>query len=61
MLKFGFEEIGLARIQARCSPDNISSERVMQKTGMQFERIISTEISNDESRDENLYAIMRNE
>src|ERR1035438_4670805 len=60
MLKFGFEEIGLARIQARCSPDNISSERVMQKTGMQFERIISTETSKDQSRDENLYAIMRN-
>jgi ribosomal-protein-alanine N-acetyltransferase len=60
VLKFGFEDIGLARIQARCGPDNESSERVMQKAGMKFERMISTEISKDAFRDEKLYAIMRN-
>src|ERR1700690_2640503 len=34
LLKFGFREIGLTRIQARCAKDNFASERVMQKAGM---------------------------
>jgi len=59
VLEFGFEHIGLARIQARCGPDNISSERVMQKAGMQFERMISTETTKGGFRDEKLYAIAR--
>jgi ribosomal-protein-alanine N-acetyltransferase len=34
LLRFGFRDLGLARIQARCELDNLSSERVMQKVGM---------------------------
>ena len=30
VMEFGFGDAGLARIQAQCSPDNASSERVMQ-------------------------------
>jgi ribosomal-protein-alanine N-acetyltransferase len=40
LLKFGFRDIGLARIQARCELGNLSSERVMQKAGMRFEGLI---------------------
>ncbi len=40
LLQFGFWELGLARIQARCDPDNLSSERVMQKAGMTFEGLV---------------------
>jgi ribosomal-protein-alanine N-acetyltransferase len=40
LLKFGFRDIGLARIQARCELGNLSSERVMQKVGMRFEGLI---------------------
>lgn len=37
LLKFGFEHMDLLRIQARCFPENIGSERVMQKLGMTYE------------------------
>ena len=34
---WGFRDIGLTRIQARCEPDNLSSQRLAQKAGMRFE------------------------
>jgi RimJ/RimL family protein N-acetyltransferase len=40
LLKFGFRDVELARIQARCELGNLSSERVMQKAGMMFEGLI---------------------
>jgi ribosomal-protein-alanine N-acetyltransferase len=62
VLKFGFEEIGLARIQARCAPDNTSSERVMQKVGMTFERTIPSHgSSKDGSCRDRLYAVTRSD
>jgi [ribosomal protein S5]-alanine N-acetyltransferase len=39
IIKFGFEEMDLVRIQARCFVENIGSERVMEKTGMSFEGV----------------------
>jgi len=39
-LAFGFEELGLHRIIARCNPLNTASERVMQKLGMQREGLL---------------------
>ncbi len=41
VLRFGFDEIKLTRIQARRAPENLSSERVMLKAGLRFERMIS--------------------
>jgi ribosomal-protein-alanine N-acetyltransferase len=62
ILEFGFAELGLNRIVARCDLDNRSSERVMQKTGMTFDRMIhSAASSSDGSLDEKLYAIVRPE
>ncbi|MFJ7753752.1 GNAT family N-acetyltransferase [Peribacillus muralis] len=37
---FGFENMNLVRIQARCFVENLGSERVMQKAGMSFEGIV---------------------
>jgi ribosomal-protein-alanine N-acetyltransferase len=40
LLRFGFEDLGLNRMEARCMPVNVASERVMQKLGMQFEGVL---------------------
>ena len=40
LLHFGFEELGLNRMEARCMPLNVASERVMQKLGMQFAGVL---------------------
>lgn len=37
-LKYGFEEIGLERIVAIAKPENIASQRVMQKVGMKYQK-----------------------
>ncbi|HEU0163919.1 MAG TPA: GNAT family N-acetyltransferase [Thermomicrobiales bacterium] len=34
---FGFEKIGLHRIDAACLPENIGSSRVMEKSGLRYE------------------------
>ena len=58
LLKFGFKDIGLARIQFRCELDNLSSERVMQKARMSFDGWIEDTLSSIEpSRKQKLYVI----
>jgi len=44
LIKFGFNNMGLVRIQARCHVDNIGSSRVMEKIGMSFEGILRKEL-----------------
>jgi len=62
LLKFGFRDIGLARIQARCELGNLSSERVMQKAGMRFEKLIEdAPSSKNPSHKQRLYAILAKE
>jgi [ribosomal protein S5]-alanine N-acetyltransferase len=39
IISFGFENMDLVRIQARCFLENKGSERVMEKLGMSFEGI----------------------
>lgn len=39
VIAFGWERMGLHRIEAHCRTDNPASERVMLKLGMQFEGI----------------------
>jgi ribosomal-protein-alanine N-acetyltransferase len=59
LLQFGFREIGLTRIQARCEPDNLSSERAMQKAGMKFEGYIEhAPNSKDPCPKQKLYAML---
>ena len=57
VVKFGFDELRLTRIQGRCAAENLGSERVLQKAGMQFERMIAAAVPG--SPDEKLYAISR--
>lgn len=40
VVAYGFEALGLHRIQARCLPNNVGSARVMEKAGMTFECIL---------------------
>lgn len=37
LLRFGFAEMDLVRVQARCFTENIGSQRVMEKIGMTYE------------------------
>jgi [ribosomal protein S5]-alanine N-acetyltransferase len=37
IIQFGFEQMDLVRIQARCLVENIASQRVMEKVGMSYE------------------------
>jgi len=37
VIRIGFEELDLIRIFAKCLPENVASERVMQKVGMMYE------------------------
>jgi [ribosomal protein S5]-alanine N-acetyltransferase len=37
VIRFGFAELGLNRIEGRCVPENIGSARVMEKCGMTYE------------------------
>ena len=59
LLGFGFGDIGLIRIQARCELDNLSSERVMRKVGMRFEGLIEhARYSKAPCPKQKLYAIL---
>ncbi len=40
VIKFGFEKMGLNRIEARCKLLNIASQKVMEKVDMKFEGIM---------------------
>jgi len=59
LLNFGFTDLGLLRIQARCEPDNVSSERVMQKIGMKLSQVPLGVPAKEESRNDKIYAILR--
>jgi [ribosomal protein S5]-alanine N-acetyltransferase len=59
---FGFDTLHLNRIEARCELENVASERVMQKVGMQFEGVLRqhTQVMGS-YRDLKLYSKLRSE
>ena len=62
IIQFGFEEMDLVRIQARCNIENIGSARVMEKAGMSFEGIIRKGIyAKGEHHDLKMYSILKEE
>jgi RimJ/RimL family protein N-acetyltransferase len=62
LLKYGFETLGLNRIQARHMTRNPASGRVMQKLGMQHEGTLRQAILRFESyEDVEIYAFLREE
>lgn len=62
MIRFGFERIGLNRIEARCIAENTASTRVMEKAGMIYEGTLrQREFIKGAYRDMKLYAILKSE
>jgi [ribosomal protein S5]-alanine N-acetyltransferase len=56
VLKFGFGDLRLTRIQGRCAPENVSSEWVLLKAGLKFERMLT---ATDSLPEQKLYALTR--
>jgi len=62
MIKFGFENLNLNRIEALCNVENTASERVMQKCGMKYEGTIREHIYvKEEFHNLKLYSILKSE
>ncbi|MFS0782367.1 GNAT family N-acetyltransferase [Bacillus sp. 1P06AnD] len=62
LLIFGFEQMDLLRIQARCLAENIASESVMKKIGMQYEGTLrQAMLLKGKHRDIKMYSILLNE
>ena len=60
MIQFGFQHLDLNRIEAYCKLQNIGSERVMQKVGMQLEGVARQKMFvKGEYHDLKQYAILR--
>lgn len=58
VLAFGFREMGLTRIEAKCQPANVASARVLEKSGMIREVTVRGRVhSKAEEEDFWLYAI----
>jgi len=61
-IRYGFEELGLNRIEARCIPANLGSARVMEKSGMTCEGTIREQVYVKGSFDDlRLFSILRRE
>jgi ribosomal-protein-alanine N-acetyltransferase len=60
MIKLGFEQMDLNRIEARCFIENTASARVMEKCGMKYEGTLREQmLVKGRFRDCKLYAILR--
>jgi ribosomal-protein-alanine N-acetyltransferase len=58
LIAFAFTELNLVRLQATVDPENISSERVLQKCGMQYEGLLHNYyIVNDACCNRAMYAL----
>lgn len=44
VLRFGFDQMKLERIISQCSPENIGSSRVLEKSGLNFDGIIEKKL-----------------
>ena len=62
VMAYGFEELKLERIQARCMEGNIGSARVMEKVGMTYEGTLRRLIFIKEAfHDVKMYSMLRDE
>jgi [ribosomal protein S5]-alanine N-acetyltransferase len=60
LVRFGFDELDLHRIEATCHPDNRGSARVLEKAGFQFEGRLRDHLrAGGQWRDSLLYATIR--
>ena len=57
LVRFGFERLGLVRVQALCAVDNLRSLRTLERVGMRCEgRLINYRLKHGRLRDHFLYA-----
>jgi ribosomal-protein-alanine N-acetyltransferase len=62
VMKFGFEQMELNRIEGRCFVENTASQRVLEKVGMKFEGILRAQLLvKGVYRNVKLYSILRKE
>ncbi|WP_370630085.1 GNAT family N-acetyltransferase [Fictibacillus sp. 18YEL24] len=62
ILRYGFQNMHLERIQARCFVENGGSERVMKKLGMSYEGTLRKAMfAKGEHQDLNVYSILKEE
>lgn len=60
VLKFGFEKLGLKRIEAEVMPGNTASEQVLVKTGFSYEGLLRDWMHwNKQYYDINMYSIVK--
>jgi RimJ/RimL family protein N-acetyltransferase len=60
VVEFGFQELGLHRVQATCLPRNVASARVMEKAGLTFEGLLRGYVRKGEQfEDIAMYARLR--
>jgi RimJ/RimL family protein N-acetyltransferase len=59
LVRFGFTGMGLHRIWATTGPDNVASQRVLQKVGMSLEgRLRGDKLVRGQRRDSLVYAVL---
>jgi ribosomal-protein-alanine N-acetyltransferase len=62
MIRFGFEKMGLNRLEARCIVENTASAKVMEKAGMTYEGTLrQRESIKGAYRDIKVYSILSSE
>ena len=60
LVRYGFEQLGLVRIQALCAVDNLRSARTLERLGMRLEgRLAHYRVKGDRARDHWVYALTR--
>jgi ribosomal-protein-alanine N-acetyltransferase len=59
VIDYGFNIMNLNRIEATVDPENVSSVRVLEKLGMQYEGLLQKRvICNGQPRDRRMYGLL---
>lgn len=62
VIQFGFERMGLVRIEAVVLPENLASSKVIRKAGMQFEGLLRKyQVWKGQPSDLEMYAIVKDQ
>ncbi|WP_328805602.1 GNAT family protein [Paenibacillus apii] len=62
IIEFGFKDLDLIRIEARCLPSNLGSLKVMEKIGMKYEGVLRRHIwAKNDFQDLKMYSIIRDD